>query len=148
MDENNTPKKSRRFLVIYCIAIFIFAAFLIFLSSLSQARLVREADEIKNQLSSTTTLAEGAQNQLRAVMTENEKLSDTIKALEKEKTGLEEKSAELEKKLSASQKLSELVNLKRLRKNSEFKKRLSAFETDGFPAFLSAEDMKIYNSIK
>ncbi len=149
MDENNTKKKaSRRFLVIYCIAIFAFAATLILLSSLSQARLVREADEIKNKLSSTETLAEGAQSQLRAVMAENEKLTDKITALEKEKTELSEKNAELEKKLVASQKLSELINLKRTSKNSAFKKGLAAFENDGYPALLSAEELKIYNSIK
>ena len=149
MDENNTQKKtSRRFLIIYCVAIFAFAATLILFSSLSHARLEREADEIKNKLSSTETLAEGAQSQLRAVMAENEKLSDKVAELEKENTALSETKASLEKKLTASQKLSELLNLKRTAKNSVFKKSLAAFESDGYPALLSPEDLKIYNSIK
>ncbi len=155
MDENNTQNKSRRFLVIYCIAIFAFATALILLSSLSHARLLREADEIKDKLSSTETLAEGAQSQLRAVMTEKEALSDKIAALESEKAALNEQVAsmtaekdELSKKLSASQSLSQLINLKRVGKKTELKKALTTFASNGYPALLSAEELKIYNSIK
>ena len=155
MDENNTQKKSRRFLVIYCIAIFAFAAALILLSSLSQARLAREADAIKDKLSSTETLAEGAQSQLRAIMAEKQSLEDSIALLEKEKAELSEKNTALTaengtltKKLSASQSLSKLVDLKRLRKNTEFKRQLKAFQSNGYPALLSSEELKIYNSIK
>ena len=41
--------KTKKFLIVYCIAIFAFSVALILIASISQAKITREADEIREK---------------------------------------------------------------------------------------------------
>lgn len=156
MDGNNDVKKrSKRFLIIYCIAIFVFAAALILIASASQVRITREADAIKEKLNTAEGLAADKQTRLDAVMTENSRLNEQIKTLTSENENIkklleDEKNAKqnTEKSLAASKKLAELLNLKRQGKTKMFKAQLEAFEASGLEQFLDGSGREIYESIK
>ena len=137
----NEKKSTKRFLVIYCLAIFAFAVSLILIASVSQARITREADAIQEQLESAETLAADSKTRLDAVMTENSRLKTTI---EKLTLATETNTQELE----ASRKLTELLNLKLSANGSKFRAALNAFKEGNFEQFLSEADKQIYNSIK
>lgn len=148
-------KKTKRFLVIYCIAIFVFATALILLASASQMRISREADTIKEKLNAAEGLAADKQTRLDAVMTENSRLNEQIKTLtesnETMKKSLEdEKTAHqnAEKSLTASRRLTELVNLKRQGKNRTLREKVGLFEAEKLVQYLDGEGLAIYNSIK
>lgn len=130
-------EKSKRFLVVYCIAIFVFAVSLILLAAYSQARSEREAD----RLLSAETSATDSKMRLDAVMTENARLKSEVEELTEAKE-------ETEKSLVATQKLSELLSYKLEKKNTSFKTALSAFEAEGHYEYLSENDKKLYNYIK
>ena len=140
MDKKNT----KRFLVIYCLAIFAFAVALILIASVSQARITREADAIQEKLASAESLAADSKTRLDAVMTENSRLKATIEELTTESEALKNSSKELE----ASRKLTELLSLKLSNKTRALKAALAAFENGNFEEFLSEADKQIYNSIK
>lgn len=75
-NEQNTNKKPKRnFLIIYSIALFLFAGILIGLSYLSQARVAHEADKVKQELSDKTQVAAGFEARL-------EQMTDQKAALE------------------------------------------------------------------
>ncbi len=148
MDENKKPTNNKRFLAIYCVAIFLFASVLIVFSAISNAKLSREADAI-------TILHEEATTRLDAVIAENTKLSEQIKELEikgatltTEKTALADENAKLKESLKASQELCSLLDTKRTKTKSQFNKALKLFEAAGYPTLLSEAELKIYNSIK
>ena len=63
-------KKTKRFLVIYCIAIFVFAVSLILIASVSQSRINREAEALQEKLSSVESIAADKNTKLDAAMTE------------------------------------------------------------------------------
>lgn len=153
MDDNK--KSTKRFLVIYCVAIFVFAVALILIASLSQMRINREADEIQERLTNAEILAADKQTRLDAVMTENSRLNDQIKRLEESKTAITAENETLKtektsdaKRIAAYQKLAEMVNFKRLGRKSALKNAITAFEKGGYPACLNVADLEIYNSIK
>lgn len=154
MDEQK-KNSSKRFLIIYCLAIFVFAVALILIASFSQQRIEREADAIQDRLTSAEVIAADKQTRLDAVMTENSRLNSRIEQLEKANSSLTDKNEQLTadisnhtKHIAASQKLIEIINLKRLNKNAEFRAAKDAFERDGHSAFLSTEELEIYNSLK
>ncbi len=130
-------EKSKRFLIVYCIAIFVFAVSLILLAAYSQKRSEHEAD----RLLSAETSATDSKMRLDAVMTENARLKNEVLEL----TEAKEKA---EKSLVASQKLSQILEYKLKRKNTAFRTAISAFETEGYYEYLSENDKKLYNSIK
>ncbi len=140
--------KTKKSLIIYCVAIFTCAVALILLASFSQARITREADEIKNKLESAESLAADSKTRLDAVMTENSRLSDKISSLTSENEELKTYKETAEKRIVASAKLNEILNLKLTKKTKALKTAITAFEESGYFSFLSAENQKIYNSIK
>lgn len=146
MEESN--KGTRRFLIIYCLAIFVFAVALILIASFSQMRANREAAEIQERLNSAEILAADKNTRLDAAMTENQRLSNQIKTLETQNATLTAQNAELSKKLTAYQEFAEIVRLDSARKKNQLKIAIIDFETAGYPELLSAEDLKTYNSIK
>ncbi len=153
MDENK--KSTKRFLIIYCIAIFVFAVSLILIASISQMRINREADEIQERLTSAELLAADKQTRLDAVMTENSRLNSQIKQLEIQKENLSSENEELQaqkkiddKRIAAYQKLAEMINYKRLGKRAALRNAITAFEEGGYAECLNVADLKIYNSIK
>lgn len=153
MDENK--KSTKRFLVIYSIAIFVFAVALILIASLSQMRINREADEIKARLTNAEILAADKQTRLDAVMTENSRLNEQIKRLQAENDTLKTENGTLTlakdtdaKRIAAYQKLAEMINYKRLGKTRSLKNAIEAFEAGKYPECLNVADLEIYNSIK
>ncbi len=146
---NDTQKKStKKFLVIYCIAIFTCAVALILLASFSHSRITREADEIKGRLESAEILAADSKTRLDAVMTENSRLSDKITSLTAEKDELLAYKETAEKRIAAATKLNEILNLKLTKKTKALNAAIKSFNESGYFAHLSAENQKIYNSIK
>lgn len=139
-------KGSKRFLMIYCIAIFVFAVSLILIASLSQSRQAREADEIKSQLNDAQLLAADSQTRLDGVMTENARLTAEIDALKAAQESANVEKENLNKKLAASQKLSQILNIKL--HNGDVTAAVTEFEAQQLAQYLSAEEQKIYNSIK
>ena len=137
----NENKSTKRFLIIYCLAIFAFAVSLILIASVSQARITREADAIQEQLESAETLAADSKTRLDAVMTENSRLKATIETL-----SLDSKTKEQE--LEAARKLTEILSLKLSGKGSKYRSALNDFKDANFEEFLSEADKQIYNSIK
>ena len=153
MDENK--KSTKRFLVIYSIAIFVFAVSLILIASFSQMRINREADAIKEKLTNAEILAADKQTRLDAVMTENSRLNEQIKRLETEKETLKTENETLStekntdvKRIAAYQKLAEIINYKRLGETRVLKSAIEAFEAGKYPECLNVADLEIYNSIK
>ena len=99
--ENGTEpkKKNKNFLVLYSVALFIFAAVLITLSYLSQARQAADTDKIRQEiaaLSEKTEISTGFQNRLEQVSAKNDDLEKANETLSKE-------NEELKKKLEALQ---------------------------------------------
>ena len=145
---NETQKSTKKFLIIYCIAIFTCAVALILLASFSQARLTREADEIKGRLESAEILAADSKTRLDAVMTENSRLTERLNSLTAENAALTEYKETAEKRIAAASKLNELLNLKLTKKTKAFRTALASFNESGYFTYLSAENQKIFNSIK
>lgn len=94
--KRSGKKKNKRFLVGYTIALFLFASVLILFSYLQQARLSREADQAKQQLTEKTEVAAGFESRLEQVSATNAMLEEQVKALNEElevsKTTLSETS--------------------------------------------------------
>ena len=145
MDEK---KKTKRFLVIYCIAIFVFAVSLILIASVSQDRINREAEALQEKLANVETIAADKNTKLDAAMTENQRLVNQIKQLEDANKTLTEDKESKDKALAASRALCNIVNLDRVRNKSELKKAIESFESAGFIELLSPEELAIYNAIK
>jgi len=146
MDESK--KSTRRFLVIYCIAIFLFAVALILIASFSQMRINREAEAIQERLNSAEILAADKNTKLDAAMTENQRLTNQIKALEAEKETLSAQNETSAKSLEAYKAFVNIMNLDRTNKRKALKTAIEAFETAEYPALLSPEELKIYEAIK
>lgn len=145
MDEK---KKTKRFLVIYCIAIFVFAVSLILIASVSQDRINREAEALQEKLANVETIAADKNTKLDAAMTENQRLVNQIKQLEEANKLLTSDKETADKALAASRALCNIVNLDRVRNKSELKKAIESFEAAGYPEILSPEELAIYNAIK
>ncbi len=77
-------KRSKRFLVGYSIALFLFASILILFSYLSQARVAREADQLNQALTEKTEVAAGFESRLQQVSAANAQLEESVKALNEE----------------------------------------------------------------
>ena len=153
MEESK--KSTRRFLVIYSLAIFTFAVALILIASFSQMRINREADAIQTRLTNAELLAADKQTRLDAVMTENTRLNNQIKQLEtqnstltNENNTLKTQKDEITKKQTAAEKFIEIIILSAEHKEEELKTAIQAFEEAGSPALLSPANVEIYNSIK
>lgn len=77
--ENKTgASKNKHFLIIYCIALFLFAGTLIVFSYLSQMRVAQEADQAKQALSEKTEVAAGFESRLEQVSAQNESLESEL----------------------------------------------------------------------
>ena len=104
MDHKENGKKpqntkSKRFLVIYSVALFLFAGVLICLSYFSQARVASETDKMRQELkelSEKTEVAAGVQTRLEQVSSQND---DLIKA----NSVLKEENESLKKQLDSLQ---------------------------------------------
>lgn len=141
------PENTKRFLVIYCIAICACAIGLILIASFSQARITREADAIREKLVSAEALATESSTRLDAVMVENSRLTGRITELETENAELKKFKEEFEIKLTAEQKLTELLNLLRAKKYTSYRTALKSFKEAGYAEQLSEESSKIFNNI-
>lgn len=141
------PENTKRFLVIYCIAICVCAVGLILIASISQARITREADEIREKLVSAENLAAENSTRLDAVMMENSRLTDKVGQLETENEELKKFKDEFDIKLTAEKKLNELLNLQLAKKHTAFRTALKSFKEAGYAEHLSEESSKIFENI-
>ncbi|MBQ9986629.1 MAG: hypothetical protein IJP38_10065 [Oscillospiraceae bacterium] len=146
--DNPSKKSTKRFLIIYSIAIFLFAVSLILIASFSQMRINREAEQIREQLNSAEILAADKNTKLDAAMTENSRLKTKVEELEAQLETLTTQKEEDTKKLATYNSFAEIINLDRLGKKTALKEAITAFEDAGYPALLSPEHLEIYNSIK
>lgn len=142
MDQSQ--KSAKHFLIIYSIAIFVFAVSLILIASFSYERANREAEEFQKQLTSAELLAADKNTKLDAAMTENSRLKAQIKTLEERVDALTADANTTD----AYRKFANIINLDRTGKNKELKAAIEEFEEAGCPALLTPEDLEIYNSIK
>lgn len=141
---NETQKKTKKSLIIYCICIFAAAVALIMLAWLMQSR---SENEVNARIQSAETRAITTSTQLDAVRTENTRLKESVDALTTENKALKTSTADLTKQLEAEKKLSELLTLKVQRKSTSLKEAKKVFEAAGYADFLSAESLQTYNSI-
>lgn len=146
--EDNAKKSSKRFLVIYCLAIFVFAVALILITYISQTRSAEATDALQNKLTDAQQQALTTQTSLDQLLVEFESLKTTNAELTAENETLTAEKIDIEAKLAASQKLTSLVDMKYNAKKSEFETALNEFELGGYPALLAPDDLELYNSIK
>ncbi|MBQ3055703.1 MAG: hypothetical protein IJC88_06325 [Oscillospiraceae bacterium] len=103
--EKKAPKKrSKRFLVGYSIALFLFASVLILFSYLSQARVSREADLVRQELTKKTEVAAGFESRLQQVTETNEALTEKNEALTANNASLQSKVDSLNTELASAKK--------------------------------------------
>ena len=147
MAENNKDtvipdkKSTRKFLIIYCIAIFVFAVSLILIVSFSQQRIERDAAALQSKAADKATLLDGA-------MTENARLKKQIEDLTTSNSHLTTQVAGLERRSNALLALSKIVNYARLGDDPAKQSAITAFEENGYPGILTPEEQAIYNSVK
>jgi len=141
---NESQKNTKKSLIIYCISIFVAAVAIILLASLSQARITREADAIKDRLESAETLAASSKTRLDAVMTENTRLTDKLNSLTSENDELKAYKENSEKHLEAEKRLTQLLALKLQKKSKSLKTAKKAFADEGLEEFLSPDSLTVY----
>lgn len=101
-NQPSGKKRSKRFLVGYSIALFLFASVLILFSYFSQARLEQEANQAKLELSKKTEVAAGFESRLEQVTAINAKLEESVKTLESTVETLNEELSVTKSDLSAT----------------------------------------------
>ena len=144
----DAKKSSKRFLVIYCLAIFVFAVALILITYVSQTRSAEATDALQDKLTDAQQQALTTQTSLDQLLVEFESLKTSNAELTAENETLTSEKIDIEAKLAASQKLTSLVDMKYNAKKSEFETALNEFELGGYPALLSPDDLELYNSLK
>lgn len=137
-------KKTKKFLIIYSIAIFVFAVSLILVASFSQQRNERNAQALikaENRAADKATLLDGA-------MTENTRLKKENDDLTKKNAELTNNVAGLERRSNALLALVKIVNYAKLNDTLAKQTAITAFEENGYPGILTQEELAIYNSVK
>lgn len=151
-NQQNNKKPKRNFLVIYSIALFLFAAVLIGLSYLSQARVASEADKIKQELSNKTEMAAGFESRLEQVNKKNADLETTnmeqkkeIDSLKKQVTDLTAANQTVQdqiKRTTAAEYLWKLIKALASNEYKECNKMIAQIDQAGLRPFFSAEGLK------
>lgn len=141
-------KKTKRFLVIYCIAIFVFAVSLILIASVSQSRINRQAEEYQAMVTSFESIAADKNTKLDAAMTEIQRLNSALKQLYDENKVLTANKEASDKALEATKALCNILNLNRTGSKSKLKTAIESFEAAGYPELLSSNELEIYEAIK
>lgn len=137
---NESQKKTKKALIIYCICIFACAVALILLAWFMQERSENEIQSAESKVLTTAA-------QLDAVRTENTRLNETLISVSAENKSLKASNENLTKQLEAEKKLSELLTLKVQKKSVSLKEAKQLFEEAGYADFLSAESLEVYNTI-
>ncbi len=144
-DTPSKPAKSKNFLVVYSIALFIFAGVLIGLSYLSQARVAADTDKIKQELeeiSQKTEVSTGVQARLEQVLVRNDELEKTNETLSKENSELKKQLEELQsadKKAKAAEYMWQIEKAYLSKKTKECKRLIAEFDEKGLRGSLSAD---------
>ena len=149
-EVSSTPekKKNKSFLVIYSIALFLFAAVLIglsYLSQLSQARVAADTDKIKQELeeiSQKTEVSTGVQTRLEQVLVRNDELEKTNETLTKENDELKKQLEALQsadKKAKAAEYMWQIEKAYLSKKTKECKQLIAEFDEKGLRGSLSAD---------
>ncbi len=142
-DVTVTPdkKSTKKFLIIYCIAIFVFAVSLILIVSFSQQRIERDAAALQSKAADKATLLDGA-------MTENARLTKQVETLTAANNNLTTQVAGLERRLNALAALNKIVNYARIGDDLSKQTAITAFEEKAYPGILTPDEQAIYNSVK
>ncbi len=148
--QNNKPK--RNFLVIYSIALFLFAAVLIGLSYLSQARVASEADRVKQELSDKTEVAAGFESRLEQVTRKNADLETAnaeqkkqLEALQKQVEELTAFNATVQDQIKRTNAAEYLWKLIKSLVSGDYKscnRMINEIDKAGLRPFFSAEGLK------
>ena len=136
MEESR--KSTKKFLIIYSIAIFIFAVAMILIAAFSYDKVNAYAQNIRDQAEAENSVVE---SNLQAVTLENQKLNTKISEIEASK-------ADVETELAASRELTKIVNYKRLEKTKELYEAIGAFNAKEYYKHLSPEDKALFDLIK
>ncbi len=143
--SNEKTKSTKRFLIIYSIAIFIFAIALILFASFSQARIAKDEAATEKKFKDVELAATTKIDELnRKTFT----LEEENKTLLAENTTLKTESEATKKKLAASQALVRILNARSVGDDIKFRAELKAFETAGYVAYISPEEIEIYTALK
>ena len=149
MNNQEEKRSSRKFFIFYCIVLFLFAAILITISYLSQARVENEAEKIRQELTTKTEMAEGFASRLEQANAKNAEFETTIMEQKKQIDELTKQTADLTaaqetqiKKTTAAEYLWKLVKA-RLNKNyRECRTIIAAIDTEGLRSYLSEEGLR------
>lgn len=141
-------KSTRKFLIIYCIAIFVFAVSLILIAAFSQQRIERDAAALAAKAESAENLAADKATLLDGAMTENKRLKDQNDVLLAKNEELTNNVAGLERRSNALIALTKIVNYARLGDDMAKQTAITAFEENSFPGILTPDELAIYNSVK
>ncbi len=141
-EEKKSMKPSRNFFVFYCIVLFLFAAILITVSYLSQAR-------VEQQLVDTTEKAEGFASRLEQANAKNAEFETTIveqkaqiDTLTKQVTESTAKLTEQEKQISAADYLWKLIKASYQKKYGDCRSIIAMIDSNGLRQYLSPEGLK------
>lgn len=141
-------KSTRKFLIIYCIAIFVFSVALILIAAFSQQRIERDAAALLAKAESAESRAADKATLLDGAMTENKRLKDQNDVLSKKNEELTNNVAGLERRSNALIALTKIVNYARVGDALSKQSAITAFEENAFPGILTPEELAIYNSVK
>lgn len=158
MDQNDKKpeqkKNSKRFLLIYSIALFVFAGILIGLSYLSQARVSADTNKIREELEELTEKTEvsvGVQTRLEQVSAKNDDLEKANQALTDENNTLKKENEELKaqsKRADASEYLWQLEKAYAEKNLGECKRLLSEINAKKLKESLSTAALTEINRIE
>ncbi len=143
--DNEKTKSTKRFLIIYSTAIFIFAIALILFASFSQARITKEAEDTEKKIKDVNLAATTKIDELNR---KNFTLEEENKSLLTQNEELKTQQDIATKKLLASQALVKILNAKRIGDEIKFNTELKAFEVAGYVAYISPEELEIYTVLK
>jgi len=134
-------KKNKNFLVYYSIALFIFAAVLIGLSYLSQARVAADTNKKLDVLTEKTEISVGVQNRLEQVSVKNDELEKENETLTKENEELKKQIEDLQtadKRAQANEYLWKIQKAQSSKKIRECKKYIDELDASGLRDFLTS----------
>ena len=147
-NEINDKTRTKKFLAIYCLAIFVFAVALILIAAFSQQRIERDAAALVAKAEIAETRAADKATLLDGAMTENARLKTLNTKLTTKNNELTTQVAGLERKMSALAALTKIVNYARTGDTLSKQTAITAFEENGYSGILTPEELAIYNSVK
>lgn len=143
-EKSTPPKNNKKFLVIYSIALFLFAGVLIVLSYLSQAKVAANTNQIREDLKllteKTDDVSVGVQTRLEQVSAKNDDLEKANASLTEENEALKKQVETLQpsaKQAQAAEYMWQIVKAHEDGKEKDCKKLIESLNSNGLREFLS-----------